>query len=477
VSDEQINSDGDFAGQRGPTRRGLLKAGVIAGAVAGTGGWALSPGGGPGRRHHLRKPNSLPYPGLPAGTDTIPQIEHIVVLMMENHSYDNRLGMLNRHGADGFTLGPDGLPTATNPYPNGDLQHAFRMPTTCQLSGAPAQDWLNSHIQFDNGKNDGFVRSGSGPVSMGYWQQADQPFYYSLAQAFPIADRYFCSVLGQTYPNRRYLISATSIGMVDDTIPNVKDYPANGTIFDKLDDFGISWRDYYTTLPTALLYPKLYLKWHGTKVIPITQFFTDAAAGTLPGFSLVEPNYGTTSEEDPQNIAAGEQFAASVINAVMSGPGWRKTLLIWNYDEHGGYFDHVPPPPAIAPDDIPPAPPQGQSAYNGFHQYGFRVPCAVVSPWSRPGYVSHEVFDHTSVCALTEAKWNLPALTYRDANANNMLDMLDLSHPTFLTPPALAQPLLDIDPSALACNTSGPGTIPPPGSITPPQRRRAPRHH
>ena len=161
----------------------------------------------------------------------------------------------------------------------------------------------------------------------------------------------------------------------------------------------------------------------------------------------------------------------------MAGPGWRKTLLIWNYDEHGGYYDHVTPPPAIAPDNIPPAVPAGQSAYNGFRQYGFRVPCVLVSPWSRPRYVSHRVFDHTSICALVEAKWNLPALTYRDANASNMLDMLDLRHPTFLTPPALARPLLDIDPGALACNTSGPGTIPPPGSVTPPHHHHRPHPH
>jgi len=318
VSDEQITPDESSAGANGPSRRGLLKAGLVAGAVAGAGGWRSAPGNR-GRHHHLRKPNSRPYPHLPAGTDTIPQIEHIVVLMMENHSYDNRLGMLNRHGADGFRL-HHGLPTATNPYANGDLQHAFRMPTTCQLDGKPAQDWLNSHIQFNHGRNDGFVESGSGPVSMGYWQQADQPFYYSLAQAFPIADRYFCSVLGQTYPNRRYLMAATSIGQVDDTLPKESDYPANGTIFDKLDAQGITWRDYYTTLPTTLLYPQLYLKNHGTKVIPIAQFFTDAAAGKLPGFCLVEPDYGNQSEENPQNIAAGEQFAAQVINAVVSGP-------------------------------------------------------------------------------------------------------------------------------------------------------------
>jgi len=458
-------------GPGGPSRRGLLKAGLTAGAVAGTGAWSLASASAAdrgGRPNRLREPGSLPYPRLPEGTDTIPQIEHIVVLMMENHSYDNKLGMLRRRGADGYRLGRGGLPLATNPYPNGDLQHAFRMPTTCQLSEFPSQEWEASHVQFDGGRNDGFVASASGPVSMGYWEQADQPFYYSMASVFPIADRYFCSVLGQTYPNRRYLISATSIGQVDDTLPALTDYPAGGTIFDKVAGAGISWKDYYSTLATVELYPELYLKNVGTNVVPIADFFTDAAAGALPGLCLVEPNYDTQSEEDPQNIAVGEAFAAQVINAVMSGPAWARTLLIWTYDEHGGYYDHVPPPPALAPDDIPPAVPAGESAYNGFAQYGFRIPCAVISPWSRRQYVSHRVYDHTSICALVEAKWNLPAMTYRDANAGNMLDMIDLRWPAFLRPPKLAEPLLDTDPSALACSVSGPGTIPPPGSISPP---------
>jgi phospholipase C len=462
-----IPNRGDQPG--GPSRRGLLKAGLVAGAVAGAGAWSPADASAirSGWHRRLRKPGSLPYPKLPAGTDTIPQIDHIVILMMENHSYDNKLGMLRRCGADGFRLGRDGKPLATNPYPNGDIQHAFRMPTTCQLSGAPSQEWKASHQQFADGRNDGFVKSPSGPVAMGYWEQADQPFYYSMASVFPISDRYFCSVLGQTYPNRRYLISATSLGMVDDTFPSSA-YPPNGTIFDKVHDAGLTWRDYYTTSATTELYPELYIKNFGKNVVPIADFFKDAAAGTLPSLALVEPNYGTQSEEDPQNIVVGEKFAASVIDAVMNGPGWSRTLLIWNYDEHGGYYDHVPPPAALAPDDIPPDVPSGESRYNGFHQYGFRVPMAVISPWSRPNYVSHVVNDHTSVCALAEAKWNLPAMTYRDANAGNLLDMVDLRHPAFLHPPRLARPLLDTDPSSQKCSVTGPGHIPPPGSVSPP---------
>ena len=458
-----------------PSRRNLLRAGMLGAAVAGVGGWR-STAAGSSSPMPIRQPGSLPYPSLPEGTDTIRQIEHIVVLMMENHSYDNHLGMLRRPGADGFRLGPGRLPLAVNPYPDGRIQHAFRMPTTCQLVGQPAQDWLDSHIQFDDGRLDGFVRSGSGPVSMGYLQQDDLPFYYSLASAFPIADRYFCSLLGQTFPNRRYLLAATSIGQVNDTLPSLSDYPAGGTLFDRLDAHDISWKDYFsgtlpgTNLPGAstLLFPPLFFKNSGTKVVPVTQFFSDAAAGTLPNYSLVEPDYGTQSEEDPQNVARGESFAASVVNAVINGPGWDRTLLIWTFDEHGGYYDHVLPPRALPPDNIPPAVGADQ-VYEGFGRYGFRVPCAFVSPWARPRHVSHRVFDHSSICKLVEAKWNLPAMTFRDANANAMLDMLDLRRPAFLDPPALAEPLLATDPAALQCDVTGPGTIPPPGSVTPPR--------
>jgi phospholipase C len=149
-----------------------------------------------------------PFPDRAEGRDNLPEIEHILVLMMENHSYDNYLGMLGRGPGerprgDGFVIGPDGLPTATNPTPDGAIQHAFRMPTTCQLKGKPWQEWTESHIQFNDGRNDGFVRSTSGAVAMGYWTGDDLPWAYSLATTFPLADRWFGSLLGQTQPNRR----------------------------------------------------------------------------------------------------------------------------------------------------------------------------------------------------------------------------------------------------------------------------------
>jgi phospholipase C len=450
-------------------------------------------------RSTLRLPDSLPNPALPAGTDTLPQIEHIVVLMLENHSYDNILGMLGRGPGqrprgDGFTLAGDGLPTATNPYPDGRLQRAFRMPTTCQLKFTPSQEWAASHNAYDHGRNDGFVRTTIdpytseivGPVAMGYWTGDDLPLTYALANTFPIGDRWFCSCLGQTDPNRRFLIAATASGMTDDIGTGPGNAPANstlgipaanGTIFQRLSNAGISWADYNASYPTGTtmeLYPANDSAYR-LNAPPIAQFFTDAKAGTLPQFSLLDPDYGKQSQENPQNMAVGEGFLGQVLDALRGSPLWRKTLFILAYDEHGGYYDHVPPPAALAPDSIPPVVNPGESMYDGYARYGFRVPAVLVSPYSKRGYVSHVVCDHTSILAFLERKWNLGAMTYRDANANDLTDFLDLkamarNEPTFPELPALV-PAGDT-PGRLACTRTGPGTIPPPGSIQPARAQR-----
>jgi phospholipase C len=421
----------------------------------------------------VRKPGSRPNPKLPIGTDTIPQIEHIVVLMLENHSYDDHFGMLRR--GDGFKLGSDGLPLDANPYTTGNLLKAFHMPSSCQLDSSPGQNWDASHTAWDNGRNDGFV-TGSGPVAMGYWDGSDIPFYYGLGKTFPVADRWFCSVLAQTYPNRRFLMAGTAAGIVSTTTAALfAPTPPNGTIFDRLDAHKISWTNYYTNLPSGAIIPSV-LKKDPKHFAKMSQFLLDAKAGKLPSFSIVDPDYSHQSEEDPQDIRQGERFAAAVINAVMHGKSWAKTLLIWTYDEHGGYYDHVPPPAAIKPDNIPPEIHVPPDIPGGYGRYGFRVPAVIVSPYARKNYVSHVVHDHTSILKLIETKWNLPALTYRDANADNLLDSLDLkAKPAFLTPPKLPAPALPasiaIDKSSAGtdhCTEGNPGgTIPPPGAIVP----------
>ena len=484
---------------------GALAAGAVLGGrgqSASNAGLELPLGGSNQRaalaalgRTSLRTPGSLPNPSLAPGIDTMPGIEHIVVLMMENHSYDNLFGMLPSSRTNGVANGGFDLTSATNPRPDGLVQHTFRMPATCQLPSTPSQEWTTAHDAYHGGKNDGFVTAPIsftdstpvGPVAMGYWTGADLPFIYSLAETFPIADQWFCSLLGQTDPNRRYLIAATSSGMTDDTsIPTsvsgieglgvskaeqdvLLAVPAAGTIFDLLSAFGISWADYtasYPTGTTAELYPvndaaltQLYEK-------PVTQFAADCASGSLPQFSLIDPNFSTQSQENPQDISVGEAFMAGVVEAIGSNPKtWASTLLIINYDEHGGYYDHVPPPPALAPDLIGPVVQPGQSTYDGFNRYGFRVPALVASPYAVPGGVSHVVHDHASILAMVERKWNLPALTYRDANANDLTDLLDMNalakgKPNFATLPALASP------GASNCPAGWQNIIPPPGSVT-----------
>ncbi len=408
----------------------------------------------------LRQAGSLPFPTRPVGADQIPQIKHIVVVMMENHSFDNVLGLIGR--GDGFTLDSHGQPTATNPDGHGNLVHAFHMPTECQTKGI-GNDWKVAHEAYDNGKLDGFV-TGTTAEAMGYLTKDDLPFTCGMAGTFPIADRYFCSAMAQTDPNRRYLISGTSLGLIDDTFPSAM--PPNGVIFQQFDKHGITWKDYYSTLPTmGVFLPLLSDPAMRAGLAGIDEFYTDAAAGTLPSFSLVEPDYDKQSEEDPQDVQFGDQFVGKIVNAVMSGPGWPSTMLIWTYDEHGGYYDHVPPPRAVPPDDVPPALVPGDPP-GGFDRYGFRVPAGVVSPYARRHFVSHTVYDHTSILKTVEEKWNLPALTRRDANASSLFDMVDLAaEPPFLTPPVLPAPA---DPTAGAgCLTTGAGTIPPPSAVTP----------
>jgi len=196
----------------------------------------------------------------------------------------------------------------------------------------------------------------------------------------------------------------------------------------------------------------------------VSEFFTDAAAGTLPAVSLVDPDFSNQSQENPQDVQYGDQFLSQVVQAVMASPQWASTLLVWCYDESGGYYDHVPPPKAAKPDAVAPVLAAGDHP-GSFNRYGFRVPAGVVSPYAIPDYVSSVVHDHTSVLKLLETKWNLPAFTYRDAAADDLLDSIDLTvPPAFLTPPTLAPPA---DPSVLAeCLTTGPGTIPPPGYVT-----------
>jgi len=462
------------------------------------------------RRIRRYRPGDRPDSSRPAGTDMLPQIKHIVVLMMENHSFDNYLGTLGR--GEGFPLGDGGTPDAENPDSAGTMIRAYHASSTVQEDGVPCQSWSASHTQWAAGKMNGFVTSteqaapeGDKTAAMAYWTDQDLPFYHGLARTFPLADRWFSSCLGPTFPNRRFLLAGTANGLMDDLPFNLLDRPRAGTIMDMLTRHGISWvnyrpagsdqsefrrylryrhrrnRHHLSSLGrplrktsdvfkrdlqfTSAIYP-LGMASYMAHVRSIERFFADADSGSLPSFCIVDPDFGSFSEENPQDVRKGESFAAEVISRVMHGPGWADTLLIWTYDEHGGYYDHVAPPAAVPPDDVPgrsrvahPSPlrsllkvlfpgyvrhaEQLVAGPDSYDTYGFRVPAVILSPYARPDCVLSDVFDHTSVLKLIEEKWNLPALTRRDAAATAPLGALDLTAPpAFLTPPRLPAPAL-----------------------------------
>jgi phospholipase C len=405
---------------------------------------------------HLRRPESLPFPHRPAGTPSMPQIQHVVVLIMENHSFDNLLGMVphqipGRRGVDGLSV-RGGRIRNFNPDATRRRVYAQSSSSPCQLDAVPSQAWDASHQSYDGGRNDGFVRA-SGPEAMRFWDQRDLPFTYALARHFPIGERFFCSVMAQTFPNRRFFFAGTASGTINDHAVAITTPAANGTIWDRLDMHHINWGVYSEGAPSWIIVPGSLTTARASRQRPMDRFYTDVAAGKLPQFTFIDPDYGTTSEENPQDIQVGEQFVAKVVGALTRAPTWKHTALFITYDEHGGYYDHVPPPRAIKPDSIAPLTAPGDLR-GDYGRYGFRVPLFVVSPWARRGYVSRVTQDLTSLDAFIERKWNLPAMTFRDANAHPMTDYFDFGRPAFAQPPSLA-PAPALAPGLAQCHRAG----------------------
>jgi phospholipase C len=397
--------------------------------------------------------------------------DHMIVVMMENHSFDNLLGALTQAGnggADGLTFDAEGHATNANADRHGQRVTAFPLGTTAQGRNV-TQNWNAVHEQVNGGRMDGFLSTAAAPQPMGYYTADVLPFAYSMARSFCVGNRWFASAPAPTYPNRRFLLAGTAYGDITTDFTSLgAGPPPNGTIFDRLSENGVSWRDYFTDVPMTAVIPSILEKHPGNHA-PIAEFFEACRNGTLPAVSFVDPEVGLLSglgsalesvpllktlleglgidlstiggdEEDPQDVYFGELWAYNLVNAVLQSPAWPRTLLVYIYDEHGGYYDHVPPPAAIAPDSI--VPQLGPNDLpGGYDTYGPRVPAIVVSPYAKAGSATNVVHDHTSVLATIEAKWNLPAMTYRDANAATVMDFLDPANPSLLTPPAIERPV------------------------------------
>jgi phospholipase C len=364
-------------------------------------------------------------------------IDTFVIIAQENRSFDHYFSQLPAYGQPDVDVAS---PNATNL--DGQGQPIARFHQTSYCFADTKHSWNAMHMEWNGGSNDGFVIANDpdGARSMGYFDDGDIPFYYGLANAFGTCDRYFSPTLSSTGPNRYYLYAATSAGAVGNSDPAP---PYSQTIFARLQAAGVTLKVYTNTSTTiafayeTAVYPELGLP------RPFSEYVRDAAAGTLPNVVFVYPGGDSGADEHPpSNMQLGEAGVADVFAALVASPQWIRSAFILTYDEAGGLYDHAPPPPACAPDAIPPAL-APTDVPGDFGRYGFRVPIIVASAWSKPHYVSHVVHDHTSILRLIELRFGLPALSARDANANALLDLFDFSRPSFPTGPALPQATID----------------------------------
>jgi phospholipase C len=405
-------------------------------------------------------------PSAPLGAD-IP-VDTIVVLMQENRSFDSYFSHLAKFarradidGAPDTTTNPD----FTGPDP-GELHTYVHAPRLCTMD--TNHEWFGAHLEYDHGKLDGFYEANtdwgilpagadasiaSGQRALFWYDERDVPFYYALAATFGIGDRYFSSLLGPTWPNRMYAYAATSFGRTTNEFPNIDAFPypkADAVVFDALEKAKVSWSIVSETVPGPAVVVSLAVvnRWGRNPLIKYEEFFRRAAAGTLPQVVYFEPHLGNEGpsqddEHPPADVQIGQKLVSDVVHAMFASPQWSRSALFITYDENGGFYDHVAPPAACTPDAIAPILAPSDTTPGNFDRYGFRVPFLVVSPYAKAAYVSHETTDHTSVLRFIEARFGLPALTARDANATALFDYFDFANPPFTRPPSIAAPTID----------------------------------
>jgi phospholipase C len=356
-------------------------------------------------------PAALP---APAGCG----IDHIVVVMMENRSFDHFLGWLP--GARGRQSGL----SFTDRY--GVRHGTYHLNKFASCSNTdPDHSYEGGRIELGRNHADGWLKAGENDLlSIGYYRQADLGFLGAAAPYWTACDNYYSAVMAETYPNRFYQHSART-----DRLHNSSTTATMPTIWDRCATAGVSHTYYYSDIPFLALW--------GQKYLPISQpyarFLTDAAAGTLPQVSFLDPRFGgegdgVSGDDHPTaDIRVGEKFLADVYTAITTSPAWANTLLVINFDEWGGFFDHVPP--TTAPD-----------VSSATALRGFRVPALVISPRARRRFVAPWTYDHTSVLKMIEWRFGLSPLTTRDAHARNLAEVLDFTARPSLTAPPISVP-------------------------------------
>lgn len=395
-----------------------------------------------------------------------PENLRVVVAMLENRSFDHYLSGVPK---------TDYRTTDTNPNPLGREPGRDHVSTQAEAGDYCLPDvgheWGAAHLAYDNGKMDGFAainnRPDCGERALTYYTKDDLPFPHWLAENFAVGDRYFASVMGPTWPNRMFLFKGTScgytLGALDGNAGIKIDCSDLGTnLLESLDDHGLTHKLYDESQLTSITWFLGFDSLHS-----FSDFEEDALNDNLPEFSMVGASNGqlkgATGVGVDQNddhpvvdVRYGQTFMYRVVRALMANPAtFARTVLFITYDEHGGFYDHVPPPPACEP-----AEPTARYDYS-FDRYGFRVPFIVVSPFVRePGYVGHHIADHASIARFVEHVWGLGALTKRDANAWPLLDYFDF---TKTLPPIALPPEPTVTGGCVK-----PLPVPRPGGCTPP---------
>lgn len=367
-----------------------------------------------------------PLQPLPAAEDS--GIDHIVVVMMENRSFDHFLGWVP--GADGVQAGRRYVDK------NGDTFETYPLAPDYQGCGLgdPSHSYEGGRVHVNNGAMDGWLLTDptmpGDLFPIGYYTAADLPFYKGVAAEYTVCDRYFSGVLASTYPNRMYM----HLGQTD-RLDNSLDIATLPSIWDRLRDAGVSARYYYRDLPFIALTGVANLassRLYG-------QFALDAAAGRLPSVSFVDPKFliespdGTSEDDHPQaDIRKGQVFLNEIYESLRNSPQWERSLLIINYDEWGGFYDHVEPP--FAPVS------EAEAALGNDGRLGIRVPCLLIGPRVKRAHVSHHPFDPNSILNLIAWRFGLEPLGVRGQSSLNIAHALDFASAARLDPPAFSVP-------------------------------------
>jgi phospholipase C len=422
------------------------------------------------------QPSPTPTPSPTPGT--IQSVNHIIIMLQENRSFDSYLGNMTTfrqqssppipiNSSDGKIRDLSDAVGYTNPSPvAGDIA-PFRTGSVCTENLSP--DWEEHHIQINHsnpaaaspttfdmkgfvpvafGESQAFANKGifladqTGRRAMGFFDETQLNYYYFMAANFAMSDNLHSPLPANTTPNRMFLHGATSQGFAH--IPSR--LLTSKTIWQALDEKGISWKIYVTDFSRSF---KTYLSFFTyfnqagvqAKIVPLTEYFSDLTAGTLPSVAMIEAGYFSGQDEhtsninpavgaaSPINVQTGAGHVASIINPLLTSSSWKDSVFLFAFDEGGGAFDHAPPVAVPSPDGIPPQDLiAGKDVAGDFTMTGVRVPNMIISPFAKKNFVSHTPMDYTAFLKFVETRFNLAPLTARDASMPDMTEFFDFTN-------------------------------------------------